>query len=228
MKQIIIGLGEVGQALHKIFPDAEAYDWQQAPVKVDEPYGVMHICFPYSEHFHKEVEQYQAYYQPDITVIHSSVPIGTSDELGAVHSPVRGVHPNLEQGIRTFVKYFGGARAEDAAIWFHRLGIECIITKSARTTEALKLWDTTQYGVMIMLEKEIFKFCEQQGLDFDLIYRHANRTYNDGYTKLGMSSVVRPQLVHKEGKIGGHCVIENAHLLDTPTAKRIIEENSTL
>lgn len=254
MRHIIVGYGEVGKAIHAIFKDAEIIDTglnqflnrPTYPGEVD----VMHICFPYSQSepdtkslrdvtpgavfkmpnkgFVHEVESYQNTFRPGLTIIHSSVPIGTCDKLNAVHSPVRGVHPYLEKGLRTFVKYFGGFKALEAARIFEEQGINVKVVGDARTTEALKLWDTTQYGVMIALEKEIHKFCRENNVDFEIVYRDANVSYNEGYTRLGMSHVVRPQLMHKEGKIGGHCVIENAHLLDTPTAKRIIEENSTL
>jgi hypothetical protein len=43
-----------------------------------------------------------------------------------------------------------------------------------------------------------------------------------------MAYVNRPALMHKVGPIGGHCVVENANLLDTPLAKLIIETNSQL
>jgi len=33
----------------------------------------------------------------------------------------------------------------------------------------LKLWETTQYGWFIILEKEIKKSCDKKGLDFNLI-----------------------------------------------------------
>ena len=241
MRHIIVGYGEVGKAIHAIFKDAEIIDTKQNLFLNNGAYpgdiDVMHVCFPFTEPdsepyknkgFIREVESYQNTFRPGLTIIHSSVPIGTSDKLNAVHSPVRGVHPYLEKGLRTFTKYFGGFKAIEAARIFEEQGIRVKVVGDSRTTEALKLWDTTQYGVMIALEKEIHKFCRENNVDFEIVYRDANVSYNEGYMKLGMSHVVRPQLMHKEGKIGGHCVIENAHLLDTPTAKRIIDENSTL
>lgn len=232
MKHVIVGYGEVGKAISAIIPES----WIQDPnlkepsiIPAGETFDVMHICFPYIDSdFVYQVRQYQERFKPHLTIIHSSVPIGTSDDLGAVHSPIRGVHPHLEKGIRTFVKYFGGMKAFEAAHIFAERGIDARIVRDARNMEAAKLWDTTQYGVMIMLEKEIYDFCRSNGLDFELVYGEFNETYNAGYTKLNMSHVVRPALMHKPGKIGGHCVVENAALLDTPTARRIIEQNSHL
>ena len=248
MKHLIIGQGEVGKALKAIIPDASVCDPKYEQYPENTPFDVLHICFPFSHRkvatggntnderqpndadwgFIENVKQYKRMYSPSLVIIHSSVPIGTSDELDAVHSPVRGVHPFLEKGIRTFVKFFGGFKAKEAAEIFDELGIKTRWVRDARTAEALKLWDTTQYGNMILLEKEIHEFCKKNGVDFEIVYAEANQTYNDGYVELGMAHVVRPLLMHKTGPIGGHCVVENSALFDSETPKRIIAANEVL
>lgn len=219
---LVIGLGEVGSAIKSIL-ECDGLDIYKSVYPTEDLYGILHICFPYTESFESDVIHYREKYGATLVIIHSTVPIGTSEKLEAVHSPVRGIHPDLEKGIRTFVKYFGGARAFEAAQFFVSKGILCKVVDHSRDTEAAKLWDTTQYGAMILLEKEIHSFCEKNGLDFDLIYGDFNQTYNAGYQALGMPHVVRPYLKHIEGPIGGHCVIPNAKLLDSPTATRIVE-----
>lgn len=228
MKQLVIGMGEVGSAIQTILETADTFDILTSGSCVLEKYDVIHICFPYTKDFSKSVLAYQNLFSPTITIIHSSVPIGTSESLNAVYSPVRGVHPHIEKGIRIFVKFFGGMKAHEASDIFKEKGIRVSIVGDSRTLEAAKLWDTTQYGVMILLEKEIYKFCRKEGVDFETVYREFNNTYNEGYMQLGMEYVLRPSLLHKSGKIGGHCVVENAELLDSPSAKRIIEENKKL
>jgi UDP-N-acetyl-D-mannosaminuronate dehydrogenase len=232
MRHLIIGYGEVGQALSGIFLDSDILDSKKgiSLIKQYPENTVMHICFPCNDQaeFIKSVEEYKKIYKPNIVIVHSSVPIGICEKLDAVHSPVRGVHPHLEKGLRIFVKYFGGFKAHEAARLFEEQGIKTRVIRDSRTTEAAKLWDTTQYGIMILLEKEIHKFCRENGLDFEVVYAEFNQTYHEGYSKLGMSYVTRPSLMHKEGKIGGHCVVENAVLLDTPLAKLIIERNKEL
>lgn len=210
MVHLIIGYGEVGKALHKVLGEAMWIDrkkWTWRAQQVD----VVHICTPYNDHFDELVRSYQPF--GDLTIVHSSVPVGTCDALQVVHSPIRGVHPYLEEGIKTFVKYFGGKKAPKAAKIFSDLGIKTKVFKYARTTEAIKLWDTTQYGRLIMLEKEIYDWCFRHKIDFNAVYTHANQDYNEGYIKLGMVHVVRPYLKHIPGSIGGHCVIPNAKLL---------------
>ncbi len=233
MKHIIMGMGEVGKAIHSIFPEAETYDpkTDQSKECADE-YQIIHVCFPCvdQEKFIYQVKSYRDILASDLIIVHSTVPIGTCEKIGkdAVHSPVRGKHPDLIEGLKTFVKYFGGPRASEASHLFFERGINTLPIENSRTTEALKLWDTTQYGAMILLEKEIYKFCEDNRVDFNIVYSHANATYNHGYKKLGLEQVSRPFLNHKDGKIGGHCVVENAAFLDSPTAKRIVEENKSL
>lgn len=211
MVHLIIGHGEVGQAIHKVLGKAVFFDnsgkctWKATPV------DVTHICIPHNSHFSEIVASYFEYTK--LIIVHSTVPVGTCDKLGVVHSPIRGVHPKLERGIRTFVKYFGGKNAGKAAKIFSDLGIKTRVFKEAKTTEALKLWDTTQYGRLIMLEKEIHTWCVKNKVDFNAIYREANKDYNEGYIKLGRPEVVRPWLKHMEGPIGGHCVVPNSKLL---------------
>lgn len=228
-RHLVVGLGEVGLALMRVLkenPDHEVFGIDREQ-KAEGKFDVLHISFPFNNHeeFIKQVYGYKDYYGivSVLIIIHSSVPIGTTDCIqGAVHSPVRGVHPNLYEGLKTFVKYFGGERAQEAASYFPKV---CGISTDSRNTEALKLWDTTYYGWNILFQKAIHKYCYENGLDYDLIYRDANDTYNQGYQELGRLEVIRPVLKHVEGKIGGHCVIPNARLLESEVATFLLEQN---
>lgn len=232
MRPIIIGCGEVGSALANVFERAG-----MKPGRVDPARGLhvtmeprekcaLHICFPHMAGFMDAVEDYRASFRPERVVIHSTVPLGTSSACGAFHSPIRGVHPKLEEGIRTFAKYLGPPDDELAA-HFRQAGIMTRCVESAETCEALKLWDTTYYGLAIAFEKHLHGWCAAHGVDFDSVYRHANQTYNEGYAALGRHDVQRPVLAHKPGKIGGHCVIPNLALLgdNDPVAQFINEIN---
>lgn len=219
---LVIGLGEVGKAIREVL-GADGLDINITPTH--STYDVLHICFPYSNKFVENVVAYQKKYTPSLTIIHSTVPIGTSRECNAVHSPVRGIHPHLTEGVRTFVKYFGGKDAEQAAKIFRDLGITVKATPLSENTEALKLWDTTIYGMNIIIEKAIHEFCKTHDLDFNLIYADANTTYNEGYERLGHPEYKKYILAHKEGPIGGHCVIPNAKLIDSPLARLLQRYN---
>jgi len=205
MKSLIIGAGEVGKGLHKVI-GGKIMDREMVKGQFD----IIHICFPYSKDFTLQVTKYQLQYKPKLTVIHSTVPVGTSKKLGAIHSPIRGVHPNLAKGIKTFVKYVGGVGAEMVAKIFKDKGMKVRVVKDSNTTEALKLLDTFQYGVQIWLNKFIYNVCKKHDLDFDIIYKDGNKTYNEGYTELGREEVVRPYLNYYDEPLKGHCILENA------------------
>lgn len=228
-QHLIIGFGEIGKAMKSVLTDKFNVFVIDKDQHAEGRYSVIHICFPYNDSFVQQVNDYAKTYLSDggLVIIHSTVKIGTTKLCqDAVHSPVRGVHPFLEDGLRTFVKYIGGSRAQEAADVFTSLGIKTKISLRSENTEALKLWDTTYYGWNIIFEKAVFDFCNAHDLDFDLIYSEANTTYNQGYTDLGMPHVSRPVLQHASGAIGGHCVIPNCSLLDHDVCKIILEENS--
>ena len=65
-----------------------------------------------------------------------------------------------------------------------------------------------------MFGKEAKRLCDKFGVSFEDVYTRANKDYNEAYTKLGMSNVVRPVLKYMDGEIGGHCVIPNTKLLN--------------
>lgn len=227
MKSLIVGYGEVGKALCKVLVD-------YAPASLDpkdkhltgmiqisgprppdekETFEIMHITFPYSPNFIQYVKEYQEKYKPRFTVIHSTVPLGTSRELGATHSPIRGIHPNLEGGIRTFTKFLGGEQSSDVADYFRRAGIRVALFDKQETTEAMKLWDTQYYKVVIDFAHRVKRYCDKHNLNFHEVYTLANQTYNEGYTKLGIPEVVRPVLQPIMKPIGGHCLLPNDELL---------------
>ena len=222
MKNVIVGYGEVGKGLHKVIKGDVHDPFKQMEARGE--YQVLHVCIPYTKGFIKTVKEYQKKFVPELTIIHSTVPVGTSKKLGAVHSPIRGVHPDIDKGIRTFVKFFGGEQAKEASAIFSKLGIKTHCTPKSETTEALKLWDTTQYGIMILVNRAIHLWCKIRKVDFDVVYTLGNETYNEGYKKLKRPEVVRPYLKHTTGIIGGHCVRQNAHLFH-PTLARLFDKS---
>ncbi|MDD5689914.1 MAG: hypothetical protein PHQ76_06565 [Caldisericia bacterium] len=224
MKSLIIGKGEVGSALFKVLKKHyPTFIRDKKDLKVDN-IEVIHICFPYSKNFIKDVKKYQKEYKPKYTIIHSTVPVGTSRKLKAYHSPVRGVHPNLEKGIKTFVKYLAPDNKE-LKRYFKKAGIKVKTFNKQETTELAKILDTTYYGWNIVFCKEVKRICDKYGLNFNDVYTEFNKTYNEGYIKLGKKNVVRPVLKPIEGKIGGHCIIQNCFLLKDKITKLILNFN---
>lgn len=223
LRHLVIGCGEVGGALRSVLR-CDGHDINTG-VFAEEgaTYNVLHVCLNYSGSFHCVVRSYQELFKAGHTIIHSTVPIGTSEALGAHHSPVRGVHPNLQESLTMFTKYIGGPCASELARELKRYGIPTEAVASSRDTEAGKLLDLMQYAASILIEKEIHAFCEENGLDFNLIYTQMNRTYNWGYQQMGRDHFTRPILKHEPGPIGGHCVAQNMVHLNTETAERIMK-----
>ena len=226
---LIIGEGEIGSALKEVL--SPHYPAQSRDLKSDLQghFDVLHICYPPIKNFIEVTKEYAKTYTPELIIVHATVPVGTTSALGgnAVHSPVRGTHPRLAEGIKTFVKYFGGPKAEEAAEYFVKIGIPTKTFAKSETTELAKILDTTYYGWNIVFAKEVKRMCDTMGLNFEEVYTIPNNDYNEGYGKLGKPNVLRPVLSPVPGKIGGHCVIPNTELLDDWLTNTLKEQNET-
>ena len=217
MIQVVIGAGEVGRAIADVL-GCEIRDIDGEP----HPADVLHICYPWSDTFIESVEAYREQYHPSLVIVHSTVPVGTCRKLGAVHSPVTGKHPNLAESVRTFVKFVGGPGANRAAAIFRAAGVKTETVRDSETTEAGKLWATLQYGWLIALQKEAYRFCREVGADPDIAYRRFNEVYSAGYEAMGEPYRL-PILRDIPGKIGGHCVIPNTRFTPTRLAEWLAE-----
>lgn len=229
--QVVVGMGEVGTALQTILK-CDAHD----PAKgfnCEGHFDFVHVAIPYhnENQFSQAVAEIREKFTPALIINHSSVPVGTSRKLDLVHSPIRGVHPHLERGIRTFVKYFGAIDrnvAEVAGSLFTPHGIKVKIANNPEETEAAKLWCTTGYGLNIILQKVIHKYCLDKKLDFNLVYTDFISSYNKGYAELGMPQFCKYNLKYMDGKIGGHCILPNCELLDSWLADFVADQNDLL
>lgn len=213
----ILGYGEIGKAIAKFYKNPKIKDLNRddglAGVEV------LHICIPWSDKFVNIVKKEIKNINPKLTIIHSTIAPGTTKKIGGmvVHSPVRGVHPKLFEGIKTFIKYIGADNRKAGRLaekHFKALGIKTKIFYPAETTELGKILDTTYYGVCIAWHKEMKKICDKFGVDFEKTVTDFNISYNEGYKKLGKSNVIRPVMFVDKKPIGGHCVLPNAEILN--------------
>lgn len=226
-KSVVIGYGEIGKSLFNILKENHDVGYVDSHQSYNaESAEIIHICFPYSDNFIEQVKNYQERFHPKYTVVHSTVPVGTCKQLNAVHSPVLGIHPHLEEGIKTFTKFLGGEQASEVADYFRRTGLKVYITDKSETTELMKILDTTFYGVCIEYTKDVKRQCEKFGVPFEMWSLWTNN-YNEGYTKLEHPEYVRPNLVPIQTKIKGHCVLPNTELLETSFTKFIKELNES-
>lgn len=228
---MVIGCkGEVGAALLKLYKEASCRGVIGIDLKHEERWkakgkhrvDIMNVCIPYSRSFINIVKSYVDKYAPSIIVIHSTVPVGTTLAVQRVtyvpsaHSPIRGTHPALYRGLTQFVKFIGPACGTNNA-WrvdehFRKLGLRTYMAKDSTTTEAAKLQETSGYGVWLHWTYETYMQAKALGANYDDIEQFV-RTTND--------YVPRPVLYPpKDGKIGGHCVVPNAKLLQKQLKKK--------
>ncbi len=226
----ILGYGQIGQAISKFYKNPLIKDLNRDDglIGVD----ILHICVPYSDKFVEIITEEIKKINPKLAIIHSTTAPGTTKELASkfpgrvVHSPIRGIHPNLYKGIKTFVKFIGaddkkaGLMAKKHLEW---LGIKTKLLPSSIASELGKVFDTSYYGVCIAWHGEMKKICDLLKVDFDQSVTDFNNTYNEGYKKLGMGNVVRPVLCPPQGYIGGHCVIPNAKILKKILASKALD-----
>ena len=217
----ILGYGEVGQAIAKFYDNPKIKDLgRDDGLKGVE---ILHVCLPWMEDFVKIVKKEIKEIKPKLTIIHSTVVPGTTKRLGlslskamVVHSPIRGMHPDLYPGIKIFVKYIGAdskKAGELAKSHLESLGIKTKVFSPSITTEIGKLLDTSYYGLIIAWHGEMKKICDKFRVDFDEAITDFNRSYNEGYKKIGKLNVIRPVLYPPGGGCSGHCVLENSVLL---------------
>lgn len=227
-KNLIIGAGEIGKSLYEVFkPHHETYIRDMENLEVDG-IEVLNICYPYSKNFVKITKDYIKQYKPKVVIIHSTVKPGTAKLLKAVHSPCHGKHPNLVEGIKTFVKYVGGDNIFSVYLadkFLKQAGIKTKLVSNSKTSELSKIFCTSYYGWNILFMKEVAKICEKEGVPFQEVYIDWNWLYNIGYEKLGSPHFRRPVLEPIDGKIGGHCVVNNCDLYDSFITNTIKKKN---
>jgi UDP-N-acetyl-D-mannosaminuronate dehydrogenase len=243
-KVLIIGLGEVGQALFEIFKESRKFDVfgfdlnkekmmnseKQLPEKVD----VMHICYSCNdqETFILTTIEYIKKINPELTIIESTIPPGTTKKIfketkkQIVHSPIRGMHrtlENMKKDILFWTKYIGGITknaTEEARKHFEKIGLNVKILKSSVETELAKLFETTYRAWMISCFQEMHRISKYFEADFNEVI--------DILEDIHRVRLNKP--LHFPGVIGGHCLIPNVKLLlsiyDSKFLRIILESNN--
>jgi UDP-N-acetyl-D-mannosaminuronate dehydrogenase len=222
----ILGYGEIGKSLYGVYEKnkIKCFIKDKTDPNLPEDLDILNICLPFSKQFTSLVKKHIQLTNAKLTIIHSTLPVGTTQSLIEdlpntliVHSPVRGNHPNLTKSIFTFTKYIGSSNKtanNKTKTHFKSLGITTKILKNSNSSELLKLLCTSYYGICIAWHNTIEKACKKFDVPFNEVVDW-NLSYNKGYQKLKQSHFTRPILTPpKNKKIGGHCVIPNAELLN--------------
>lgn len=228
MKHLIIGHGQIGQAIHAMLDRSEdeiveTYDIQKNTDKdkeaivAENKIDVLHVCFPYKDGFIDNVKNYIQEFDPKYTVIYSTVKIGTTKQLGknVFHSPVVGRHPNLYEGVLYGMRFIGTnqADAHPVDILWESLGARVRVVDSTDATEFIKIRSTSKFGINLVWADYEKSVADDIGMNFGIL-KEFDEDYNKLYIKLGMEWAQQYILDPPEGQIGGHCVIPNAKLLN--------------
>lgn len=212
-KVMVIGLGEIGKPLCDVL--ARHYETVAVDIEpLSEPPGdidIMHVCYPFAiDDFIGETSKYIEQYHPRLTVINSTVSVGTTRHIAErtgsslVNSPVRGKHVNMTADLLRYDKFVGGvdtASAQKAARHFESAGMKTRVLSSPEATELAKLTETTYFGLIIAWAQEVERYCDRLGVDYDEIVSI--------YEEIPFF----PPVKYFPGVIGGHCVMSNIEIL---------------
>jgi UDP-N-acetyl-D-mannosaminuronate dehydrogenase len=221
-KVVVAGLGEVGKPLLELLSGQyDVIGVDVSPPERIERADVLHICFPFQiEDFIGEAARYIDLFRPALTVINSTVAIGTTraiaERAGApvVNSPVRGKHARMLKELSLYTKFIGAvdpAAGEEAARHFESVGLKTKILSSPEATELAKLTETTYFGLMITWAQEVERYCDQSGQRYEEIVSF--------YDEIKFF----PPVKYFPGVIGGHCVMPNIALLSKYTNSMLLE-----
>lgn len=226
MRSLVIGMGEVGQGVFKVLQGQEKYVLarDKDPLVISDKIDALHICIPYSDSFKNAVSSYVKLYSPKLVIVYSTVPIGTCEELQVVHSPVEGKHPAIGLSIQNMARWVGSSNEKmlKEAIKFWEKYVPVRNVPSASFTEWLKMRSTSKYGINLVWAQYEAEVCEELGMDFVAV-KQFDVDYNNLYQRLGMLQFQRYLLDPPEGKIGGHCVVPNAKLLNKQFPNALLE-----
>jgi UDP-N-acetyl-D-mannosaminuronate dehydrogenase len=228
----VVGLGEVGAPLVKLIERAGrpviGIDVDTGALPRRGSVEVMHVCFPFEvTDFVGEVARYVDLLDPAVTVVNSTVAVGTTraihERTGAriAHSPVRGKHARMLADLSRYTKYVGGIDADtssEVAHHFQSVGAPTAVVASPETTELAKLTETTYFGLLIAWAQEVERYCDRLGLDYSEVVSF--------YAEVPFF----PPVTYFPGVIGGHCVMPNIEILselaDSPVLEAIRWSNA--
>ncbi len=210
---VVVGLGEVGRPLLEIVSehhDVIGVDIAPPTEPVDHV-DVLHICYPFQiKDFIGETARYIELFKPRVTIINSTVAVGTTRAVAqrtgtaVVNSPVRGKHALMVEEMRSYAKFVGAldpVSAQEAAEHFESVGMKTRILSSPEATELAKLTETTYFGLMIAWAQELERYCDQAGQNYGEIVSF--------YDEISFF----PKVKYLPGVIGGHCVMPNIEIL---------------
>ncbi len=227
-KAIVVGLGETGMPLWQVLDTAYpgevlGYDPKKAGFQ-DMPGAkveILNVCLPWGPHFIDLVRSFRESFRPELTIIHSTVPVGTTRNFtDAVHSPILGRHGRMREELLAYTKWIGGGKAEEAAAFFEKARIRCQKVATPDETELMKLMCLAKYGASIAFAFYQKEACDKLGIPYEHVLEW-DRNYNEGVYPSFKRPLIEPS---ETGKIGGHCVVPGTRILQGQFPNQILDE----
>jgi UDP-N-acetyl-D-mannosaminuronate dehydrogenase len=253
---LVVGLGEIGSTVFTVLKQSQKFrlygidfdkkkmqDCKTTEPPNDSSIDVLQVCIPAEDKikFVQIAKSYIEKYEPKLTVINSTVPIGTTMQLykqcgGLVaHSPCRGVHKNKEYMVKEFrrwTKYVGGATPEAgkaAEEHFKLAGLKTKQLANCTDTEFAKLFETTYRTWMIVFFQKMQRLAREYNAvnpDLKIDFDETVDFIEDTHRKRHDRPVLFPNI------IGGHCLLPNSKLMlskfEPEMLKLIIESNDRM
>ena len=218
----VVGLGEIGRPLLELLSTRYPTLGVDIPPPSSLPEGVdvLHICYPFEiKDFVGETARYIELFKPGLTIINSTVGVGTTRAVAertgtaVVNSPVRGKHAHMLDHLRQYTKFVGAidpASGKRAAEHFQSVGLRTEVLSSPEATELAKLTETTYFGLLIAWAQEVERYCDKLGQDYGEVVRF--------YKEISYL----PPVSFFPGVIGGHCVLPNIEILSAVDHSEIL------
>ncbi len=241
-KDIVVGLGEIGNPILKLISKATivvGYDINPKLSDVaklkkyhDVQTRFLHVCIPYNEKFMKNIELLFTKFNPKSIVIHSTISPNTTKILQeripvpVIYSATRGVHKRMIRDLRRYTKFYAvepnisGAKGMcmEYSKMMRKSGVKTKKMTNPVTLELAKIiCDTSYLGWLINYAQISNMIAIQYGINYDEMW-----TFSDEIHKLLGN---RPKMF--PGYIGGHCVIPNLDLMHNQTLNLIRKMNNT-
>jgi len=210
---LVVGLGEVGGPLSNHLARTSTVIRKDIdPIEWTGPVDVMHVSYRYRGPDYIDVTlDYIAEYQPQLTLIHSTVLPGTTRSIATTagvavaYSPIRGKHHRMIEDLVEFRKWVAAPEAswrDDAASCLRDSGMDVNTFDSTEGLELAKLLETSYFGLLIAWAQEMERYCRGLGAEYDEVMKF-------------MSDIsYLPPVVFRPGHIGGHCVMPNSEILN--------------
>ena len=241
-KDLVIGLGEIGDPILKItsrgFPtigydvDPKLMDKKKYIKFENIPTVLVHVCIPFSKTFESTIIKIEKKYTPRAIVIHSTINVETTKalqkklDIPIIYSPIRGVHKRMLKDLKRYTKFYSVFDWAPHSNWasklfvkrMNKVGIKSKKMTNPTTLELAKiLVDTTYYGWLINYAQITNVIAMKHKVDYDEMWLFAE--------EINKFLGNRPKLF--PGYIGGHCVIPNLELMNDYSLNQIKKINES-